>query len=75
VLQSGKYSVFPGVPTMFHYLLQRAQEAGVNQLGGTRLCHFCGAIHAGCIESNLREALRSNAADGYGITKRRRWSP
>jgi len=33
-----KYSVFPGVPTMFHYLLQRSQEAGVNRLGGTRLC-------------------------------------
>src|SRR6202049_2554764 len=34
LLQTGKYSVFPGVPTMFHYLLQRAQESGVHRLRG-----------------------------------------
>jgi len=39
LLQFGKYSVFPGVPTMFHYLSQRAQETGVNQLGA-RDCVF-----------------------------------
>jgi long-chain acyl-CoA synthetase len=36
LLQSGKYSVFPGVPTMFHYLLQRAQEAGITRPDLTR---------------------------------------
>src|SRR3569832_161446 len=32
LMQSGKYTVFPGVPTMFHYLLHRAQESKVEAL-------------------------------------------
>jgi acyl-CoA synthetase (AMP-forming)/AMP-acid ligase II len=44
LMQSGKYTIFPGVPTMFHYLLHRAQEGGINQLGNIRLCFSAGAI-------------------------------
>jgi acyl-CoA synthetase (AMP-forming)/AMP-acid ligase II len=44
LLQTGKYSVLPGVPTMFHYLLLRAQESGVERLGALRLCISAGAI-------------------------------
>src|ERR1700761_8133596 len=29
--QTGRYSIVPGVPTMFHYLLHRAQETGVER--------------------------------------------
>jgi long-chain acyl-CoA synthetase len=36
LLQSGKYTVFPGVPTMFHYLLHKAQENGIERLGNLR---------------------------------------
>jgi long-chain acyl-CoA synthetase len=30
LLKSGAYTLMPGVPTMFHYLLQRAREDGTN---------------------------------------------
>jgi len=69
LLQSGNYSVFPGVPTMFHYLLQRAQEAGVNQLGATRLCISAGAIMPAALNRTFEERFGTTLLDGYGITE------
>jgi acyl-CoA synthetase (AMP-forming)/AMP-acid ligase II len=69
LLQSGKYSVFPGVPTMFHYLLQRAQEAGVNRLGNTRLCISAGAIMPAALNRSFEERFGTTLLDGYGITE------
>jgi long-chain acyl-CoA synthetase len=69
LLQSGKYSIFPGVPTMFHYLLQRAQEAGVNHLGGTRLCISAGAIMPASLNRAFEQRFGTTLLDGYGITE------
>jgi long-chain acyl-CoA synthetase len=69
LLQSGKYSIFPGVPTMFHYLLQRAQEAGVNHLGGTRLCISAGAIMPASLNRAFEQRFATTLLDGYGITE------
>jgi long-chain acyl-CoA synthetase len=69
LLQSGKYTVFPGVPTMFHYLLQRAQETGVNRLGGTRLCISAGAIMPAALNRAFEERFGTTLLDGYGITE------
>ena len=74
LLQSGKYSVFPGVPTMFHYLLQRAQEAGVTglgitRLGGTRLFISAGAIMPAALNRSFEERFGTTLLDGYGITE------
>jgi long-chain acyl-CoA synthetase len=69
LLQSGKYSVFPGVPTMFHYLSQRAQEIGVNQLGGARLCISAGAIMPAALNRSFEERFGTTLLDGYGITE------
>lgn len=69
LLQSGKYSIFPGVPTMFHYLLQRAQEAGVNRLGSTRLCISAGAIMPAALNRSFEERFGTTLLDGYGITE------
>jgi long-chain acyl-CoA synthetase len=74
LLQSGKYSVFPGVPTMFHYLLQRAQEAGVTRLdltrfGGTRLFISAGAIMPAVLNRSFEERFGATLLDGYGITE------
>ena len=69
LLQSGKYSVFPGVPTMFHYLLQRAQEAGVNKLGATRLCISAGAIMPAALNRSFEQRFGTTLLDGYGITE------
>jgi long-chain acyl-CoA synthetase len=69
LLQSGKYSIFPGVPTMFHYLLQRAQEAGVTHLGGTRLCISAGAIMPASLNRAFEQRFGTTLLDGYGITE------
>jgi acyl-CoA synthetase (AMP-forming)/AMP-acid ligase II len=69
LLQSGKYSVFPGVPTMFHYLSQRAQETGVNRLGGVRLCISAGAIMPAALNRSFEERFGTTLLDGYGITE------
>ena len=69
LLQSGKYSVFPGVPTMFHYLLQRAQETGVKRLGATRLCISAGAIMPAALNRSFEEHFGCALLDGYGITE------
>jgi acyl-CoA synthetase (AMP-forming)/AMP-acid ligase II len=69
LLQLGKYTIFPGVPTMFHYLLQRAQEAGVNGLGGTRLCISAGAIMPAALNRSFEQHFGTTLLDGYGITE------
>jgi long-chain acyl-CoA synthetase len=69
LLQSGKYTLFPGVPTMFHYLLQRAQEAGVRKLGNTRLCISAGAIMPATLNKAFEAHFGTMLLDGYGITE------
>jgi long-chain acyl-CoA synthetase len=69
LLQSGKYTVFPGVPTMFHYLLQRAQEAGVSRLGNTRFCFSAGAIMPASLNRAFEAHFGTILLDGYGITE------
>jgi long-chain acyl-CoA synthetase len=69
LLQTGKYSVLPGVPTMFHYLLHRAQEAGVERLGAVRLCISAGAIMPATLNRAFEERFKTRLLDGYGITE------
>jgi acyl-CoA synthetase (AMP-forming)/AMP-acid ligase II len=68
-MQSGKYTLFPGVPTMFHYLLQRAQETGVDRLGATRLCISAGAIMPAALNRAFEQRFGTFLLDGYGITE------
>jgi acyl-CoA synthetase (AMP-forming)/AMP-acid ligase II len=69
LLGSGKYSVFPGVPTMFHYLLQRAQESGIERLGKARLCISAGAIMPAALNRSFEQRFGTLLLDGYGITE------
>jgi long-chain acyl-CoA synthetase len=69
LLQSGKYTFFPGVPTMFHYLLQRAQETGISKLGDTRLCFSAGAIMPATLNLSFEAHFGVTLIDGYGITE------
>jgi long-chain acyl-CoA synthetase len=69
LLQTGKYSVMPGVPTMFHYLLLRAQEAGVERLGSARLCISAGAIMPASLNKAFEDQFKTRLLDGYGITE------
>jgi long-chain acyl-CoA synthetase len=69
LLGSGNYTIFPGVPTMFHYLLQRAQEAGVRKLGKTRVCFSAGAIMPATLNRSFEAHFGTLLLDGYGITE------
>ncbi|MBV8927020.1 MAG: acyl--CoA ligase [Bradyrhizobium sp.] len=69
LLQTGKYSIMPGVPTMFHYLLLRAQEAGVERLGSVRLCISAGAIMPASLNKAFEDRFKTRLLDGYGITE------
>ncbi|MHA6795444.1 AMP-binding protein [Pseudonocardia bannensis] len=67
-LRTDEYTVFPGVPTMFHYLLDRAGAAG---LGAPRLrvCVSAGAILPAALNSDFERAFGVPLLDGYGITE------
>jgi acyl-CoA synthetase (AMP-forming)/AMP-acid ligase II len=69
LLQTGKYTILPGVPTMFHYLLHRAQESGVERLGAVRLCISAGAIMPATLNKAFEERFKTRLLDGYGITE------
>src|SRR5215469_2254383 len=69
LLQTGKYSIMPGVPTMFHYLLLRAQEAGIERLGAVRLCISAGAIMPATLNQAFEDRFKTRLLDGYGITE------
>jgi acyl-CoA synthetase (AMP-forming)/AMP-acid ligase II len=69
LLQSGNYTVFPGVPTMFHYLLHKAQESGIERLGNIRLCISAGAIMPATLNRAFEERFKTPLLDGYGITE------
>lgn len=69
LLQTGRYTVFPGVPTMFHYIMQRAAESGVDALPGVRLCISAGAIMPAALNRAFEEKFKVPLLDGYGITE------
>ncbi len=69
LLGSGRYTIFPGVPTMFHYLLQRAQDTGVSKLGNTRVCFSAGAIMPATLNRSFEAHFGTMLLDGYGITE------
>nr|WP_211177607.1 class I adenylate-forming enzyme family protein [Pseudonocardia acidicola] len=64
----GDVTVFPGVPTMFHYLLDRA---GADGLGAKRLrmCVSAGAIMPAALNEGFEKAFAVPLLDGYGITE------
>jgi acyl-CoA synthetase (AMP-forming)/AMP-acid ligase II len=69
LMQSGKYTVFPGVPTMFHYLLHRAQESNIERLGNIRMCFSAGAIMPATLNKAFEDHFKVPLIDGYGITE------
>ena len=83
-LQGGAYTLMPGVPTMFHYLLQRAREemraqptpgapcrsgAGAARLAGVRQCISAGAIMPATLNREFERVFAVPLLDGYGITE------
>jgi long-chain acyl-CoA synthetase len=66
LLKTGEFTCFPGVPTMFHYLMQGA-EGG--KLPGMRVCVSAGAIMPATLNREFEARLGIPLLDGYGITE------
>jgi long-chain acyl-CoA synthetase len=66
LLKTGEFTVFPGVPTMFHYLMQGAEGGKVP---GLRVCISAGAIMPATLNREFESRLGVPLLDGYGITE------
>ena len=69
LLQSGGFTLFPGVPTMFHYLLEAARSAPDCVFPGLRACISAGAIMPAPIPQEFEQRFGVKLLDGYGITE------
>ena len=68
LLGSGEFTIFPAVPTIFHYLLDTAKNGHV-ALPGIRACVTAGAIMAGTTNAEFEAIFGVPLLDGYGITE------
>ena len=64
----GSATLFPGVPTMFHYLLDAAGPDGLGA-PALRLCVSAGAILPAAVNETFEKAFGVPLLDGYGITE------
>ncbi len=69
LLASGEFSYFPGVPTMFHYLLQATRGEPGLKFPNLRLCVSAGAIMPATLNREFEERFGIQLLDGYGITE------
>jgi long-chain acyl-CoA synthetase len=69
LLTSGEFTYFPGVPTMFHYLLQATRGEAAVKFPNLRLCVSAGAIMPATLNREFESHLGIPLLDGYGITE------
>jgi acyl-CoA synthetase (AMP-forming)/AMP-acid ligase II len=69
LLNSGKFTCMPGVPTMFHYLMQATHDEGSVKFPGLRLCISAGAIMPATLNREFESRFGIPLVDGYGITE------
>lgn len=69
LLKSGEFTYFPGVPTMFHYLLQATRAEKNVRFPNLRLCASAGAIMPATLNREFEAHLGVPLLDGYGITE------
>jgi len=69
LLKTGEYTYFPGVPTMFHYLLQAVRAEKDVTLPKLRLCVSAGAIMPATLNREFEGHVHVPLLDGYGITE------
>lgn len=68
-LDSGRYTIVPGVPTMFHYLLENARSGASNSAKGVRYFVSAGAILPAALNKDFEAFFGVPLLDGYGITE------
>jgi long-chain acyl-CoA synthetase len=69
LLKTGEFTYFPGVPTMFHYLLQSTRGEHGLRFPNLRLCVSAGAIMPATLNREFENHLGVTLLDGYGITE------
>jgi long-chain acyl-CoA synthetase len=68
LLRTEPITFFPGVPTMFNYLLESAREEPL-EASNLRLCVSAGAIMPATLNRAFEEEVGVPLLDGYGITE------
>lgn len=66
--KEGDITVFPGVPTMFHYMLDRRRDEGL-RAPSLRLCISAGAVLTASLNEAFEEGFGVPLLDGYGTTE------
>ncbi len=69
LLKTGEFTYLPGVPTMFHYLLQATKDETNLKIPGLRLCVSAGAIMPATLNREFEAHFGVPLLDGYGITE------
>jgi len=69
LLKSGEFTVFPGVPTMFHYFLEATKGEPGLKLPNLRLSMSAGAIMPATLNREFEARFGVKLLDGYGITE------
>lgn len=69
LLQAEPFTVLPGVPTMFHYLLEAARNEPDCAFPNLRVCLSAGAIMPAPINQEFEQRFGVKLLDGYGITE------
>ena len=69
LLKTGEFTFFPGVPTMFHYLLEATRGETILKFDNLRLCISAGAIMPATLNREFEEHFGVQLLDGYGITE------
>jgi acyl-CoA synthetase (AMP-forming)/AMP-acid ligase II len=68
-LQSGRFTLMPGVPTMFHYLLESNRASDARDVPGVRYFLSAGAILPAGLNRDFEAQFGRPLLDGYGITE------
>lgn len=68
LLSEESFTVLPGVPTGFQYLVHAARERPVST-GSLRLCISAGAILPAALNAEFEEIYGVRLLEGYGITE------
>jgi acyl-CoA synthetase (AMP-forming)/AMP-acid ligase II len=68
-LQTGRFTMMPGVPTMFHYLLEGARAWEGRSFPGVRCFLSAGAILPATLNREFEARFDIELLDGYGITE------
>ena len=69
LLKAGEFTFIPGVPTMFHYLLEAGKADPSVRLEGLRLAMSAGAIMPATLNREFEARFGIPLLDGYGITE------